>query len=95
MLVRPRLPASLLRGIAAAAARGYAVQAPGNPTFEVFNRKTKYIQKERAAKNVELSRKVDYLKDEVALRLTDRLLVRTLHSLLFSSLESQFLIYKA
>ncbi|KAH8692725.1 S-adenosyl-L-methionine-dependent methyltransferase [Talaromyces proteolyticus] len=54
--------------------RNYAVQAPGKPSLEVFNRVAKHIQKERAARNVEQSRKVDYLKDEVAMRLCDRLL---------------------
>lgn len=44
--------------------------------LEVFNRKTKHLQKDRAAQNVEESRKVDYLKDEVATRLCERLLVR-------------------
>lgn len=43
--------------------------------LEVFNRKTKHLQKDRAAQNVEESRKVDYLKDEVATRLCERLLV--------------------
>lgn len=57
--------------------RRYAVQTPGNPTLEVFDRKTKYLQKERAAHNVEESRNVDYLRDEVASRLSERLLVRT------------------
>jgi NADH dehydrogenase [ubiquinone] 1 alpha subcomplex assembly factor 5 len=51
-----------------------AVQSPGAPTLEIFNQHTKYLQKERAAANVADSRKVDYLKDEVARRLTDRLL---------------------
>ncbi|KAJ5887843.1 hypothetical protein N7495_007884 [Penicillium taxi] len=54
--------------------RTYASQTPGNPTMEVFNRKTKQLQKERAAQNVEQSRRVDYLKDEMAMRLCDRLL---------------------
>ncbi|KAH8600895.1 S-adenosyl-L-methionine-dependent methyltransferase [Bisporella sp. PMI_857] len=54
--------------------RSYAVQAPGNPTLQIFNRRTKYLQKERAAANVERSRQVDYLKDEVAARLSERLL---------------------
>lgn len=35
------------------------------------------MQKERAAGNVEDSRKVDYLRDEVAARLSERLLVCT------------------
>lgn len=56
--------------------RNYAVQTPGRPSLEVFNRTAKRIQKDRAGRNVEQSRKVDYLKDEVALRLCDRLLVR-------------------
>lgn len=56
--------------------RTYASQTPGNPTLEIFNRKTKHLQKDRAARNVEESRKTDYLKDEVALRLCERLLVR-------------------
>lgn len=55
--------------------RKFASQAPGNPVLEVFNRKVKHLQKDRAARNVEESRKVDYLKDEVAMRLCDRLLV--------------------
>src|SRR4051812_25790523 len=49
-------------------ARNYAVQTPGNPTLQIFSRNTKWLQKERAAADVEHSRKVDYLKDEVAMR---------------------------
>ncbi|KAI9717794.1 MAG: hypothetical protein M1812_004523 [Candelaria pacifica] len=66
--LRPFLPRPALRR------RCYAVQAPGAPTLQVFNRNTKYLQKERAASNTEASRKVDYLKDEVAIRLCERLL---------------------
>jgi len=54
--------------------RNYAVQAPGAPTLQVFNRYSKYLQKERAASNSKSSRSVDYLKDEVAARLSERLL---------------------
>lgn len=54
--------------------RSYAVQAPGNPTLQIFNRHTKWLQKERAAADVERSRQVDYLKDEMAMRLSERLL---------------------
>ncbi|PWY84604.1 S-adenosyl-L-methionine-dependent methyltransferase [Aspergillus sclerotioniger CBS 115572] len=54
--------------------RTYASQMPGNPVMEVFNRKTKHIQKDRAARNIEESRKTDYIKDEVATRLCERLL---------------------
>lgn len=57
--------------------RFYAVQAPGAPRFQVFNRRTKWLQKERSAINPEESRQADYLKDEVAERLTERLLVST------------------
>lgn len=58
------------------ARRTYASQTPGNPVLEIFNRKVKHLQKDRAAQNVEESRKVDYLRDEVAMRLCERLLVR-------------------
>lgn len=68
------------------ARRGYAVQAPGAPTLQVFNRHTKWLQKERAAANTETSRRVDYLRDEVANRLVDRLLVRPLRNLMLAAL---------
>ncbi|KAI8640300.1 S-adenosyl-L-methionine-dependent methyltransferase, partial [Parasitella parasitica] len=42
--------------------------------FHVFNRDAKRLQKDRAAMNVEESRTVDYLKDEIAARVADRLL---------------------
>ncbi|KAK1772988.1 S-adenosyl-L-methionine-dependent methyltransferase [Phialemonium atrogriseum] len=54
--------------------RCYAFQAAGAPVFDVFNRRTKWLQRERAAVDVESSRQADYLKDEVALRLCERLL---------------------
>jgi hypothetical protein len=57
--------------------RFYAVQAAGTPAVEVFNNRSKWLQKERAAADVEGSRKVDYLRDEVASRLSERLLVCT------------------
>ena len=43
--------------------------------LQVFNSNTKHLQKERAASDAENSRKVDYLRDEVAVRLCERLLV--------------------
>lgn len=43
--------------------------------FHVFDRNVKLLQKDRAASNVEQSRTVDYLKDEIAARVADRLLV--------------------
>ncbi|KAF5510840.1 Arginine-hydroxylase NDUFAF5 [Colletotrichum siamense] len=77
----PRLPtgavSGLLRGgpaAATAASRRSAFTAAGAPTFQVFNRRTKWLQKERAASNLEASRQADYLKDEVASRLCERLL---------------------
>lgn len=54
--------------------RSYAVQSPGTPAIEVFDSHAKWQHKERAASNPEQSRKVDYLRDEVAARLCDRLL---------------------
>lgn len=44
--------------------------------FNVFNREAKKLQKDRAAMNAEESRTVDYLKDEIAARVADRLLVK-------------------
>ena len=55
--------------------RRYAVQAPGGLTLQVFDSNAKLLQKERAARNVEASRQVDYLRDEVAARLSERLFV--------------------
>ena len=55
-------------------ARSYAIQAGGSPIVEVFDARTKWLHKERAAANTQHSRQVDYLRDEVATRLCDRLL---------------------
>ncbi|KAG6129177.1 hypothetical protein E4U38_005275 [Claviceps purpurea] len=54
--------------------RSYAVHSSAAPRFQVFNRRTKWLQKERAASKPEQSREADYLKNEVALRLSERLL---------------------
>ncbi|KAL9580039.1 MAG: hypothetical protein Q9212_004731 [Teloschistes hypoglaucus] len=54
--------------------RPYAIQAPGTPALQVFDTATKHLHRERAASDVETSRKVDYLRDEVASRLCERLL---------------------
>jgi NADH dehydrogenase [ubiquinone] 1 alpha subcomplex assembly factor 5 len=43
--------------------------------MEIFSNQHKWQQKERAAANTELSRSVDYLRDEVASRLCERILV--------------------
>ena len=72
--LRPYLPTSALRK-RGNISRRYAVQAPGAPTLEIFNQHVKYLQKERAASNAEQSRKVEYIRDEVAQRLCERLLV--------------------
>ncbi|CAO3641636.1 unnamed protein product [Mucor hiemalis] len=53
-------------------ARRHYAAAP--QAFQVFDRKVKCLQKDRAASNVEESRTVDYLKDEIAARVADRLL---------------------
>ncbi|KYK56776.1 uncharacterized protein DCS_03782 [Drechmeria coniospora] len=65
-------PSLCLHG--SSARRQYAVLSEGAPRFQVFNRRTKWLHKERAASNAEESRQADYLKDEVALRLSERLL---------------------
>ena len=54
--------------------RPYAIQAGGAPIAEVFSARTKWMQKERAAANIPQSRQVDYVRDEVAFRLCERLL---------------------
>ncbi|KAI1427487.1 S-adenosyl-L-methionine-dependent methyltransferase [Xylaria sp. FL1777] len=54
--------------------RSYAFQAATPPIHQVFNRRTKWLQKERASHDVENSRIADYLKDEVAIRVCERLL---------------------
>lgn len=61
--------------------RGYATQTPSPLTLQVFNAATKHQQRERAASDAETSRRVDYLRDEVAGRLCERLLVDSSNSL--------------
>lgn len=74
--LRPFLPRPALRR--RLQSRPYAIQTPGAPTLQVFNSHAKYLQRERAASDPEASRKVDYLRDEVASRLCERLLVNLL-----------------
>lgn len=74
--IRAFIPPLTRRGLPLRAIRCYAVQAPGAPTMEIFSNQHKWMQKERAAANVEASRSVDYLRDEVASRLCERVLVR-------------------
>ncbi|KAL5612931.1 hypothetical protein BROUX41_003992 [Berkeleyomyces rouxiae] len=56
------------------AVRGLASHTSASPQLQIFNRHAKWLQKERAARNVSESRQADYLKDEVAIRLCERLL---------------------
>ncbi|KAK4224984.1 S-adenosyl-L-methionine-dependent methyltransferase [Podospora fimiseda] len=65
----PRLNLLFPRGIQ----KRTAFTSPTPTSFQVFNRKTKFLQRERAAL-LPSSTQTDYLKDEVSLRLTDRLL---------------------
>ncbi|KAL1892551.1 hypothetical protein Cpir12675_004479 [Ceratocystis pirilliformis] len=67
-------PTSSAVAIALPCVRGFASHASPSPQFQIFNRRTKWHQKERAARNVQDSRQADYLKDEVAIRLCERLL---------------------
>lgn len=46
--------------------------------LQVFNDNAKYLQRERAVIDAEASRRVDYLRDEVATRLSERLLVNSI-----------------
>lgn len=73
--LRPFLPRPAIRRRLLHLSRHYAV---GAPMLQVFNDNTKQLQRERAAADVEGSRKVDYLRDEVASRLCERLLVSSL-----------------
>lgn len=67
----------LFKGAAIAMARRtFATAAGGSTAFKVFNRDAKRRQKDRAALDVEASRTVDYLRDEIAARVADRFAVR-------------------
>ena len=76
--LKPVLPRSAIRRRQLLLSRHYAMQGPVAPMFQVFNDNTKQLQRERAAADVEASRRVDYLRDEVASRLCERLLVLSL-----------------
>ena len=56
-----------------------ASSSAGGPSLQVFNDRVKQLQRERSAANADASRKVDYLRDEVASRLCERLLVCQIH----------------
>ena len=53
----------------------HASSTSAAPSLEVFNNRVKQLQRERSVIEVEASRKVEYLRDEVAARLCERLLV--------------------
>ena len=74
-VIRPAtfLPRSLSH--VTATRRGYAISAGGAPIASVFSNHTKWQQKQRSVlRSPDQSRQVDYLRDEVAARLCDRLL---------------------
>jgi len=71
--------------------RAYAVPsfAPSSASpFAVFDRDLKRNQRNRAARNVQRSRLTDYVKDDVAQSMVDRLLVSDSHPLSPLSLTS-------
>lgn len=71
----PSPPASSLRAYAsiAAASPRPSASSPAAP-FVVFDRQVKRLQRNRAASDKEKSRLTDYVKDEVAANMVDRLL---------------------
>ena len=84
--LRPLLsPPAIRRRLPQVPSRCYALPASGPPALQVFNDKVKHLQRERAAADLESSRKVDYIRDEVAARLCERLLVSSLAHLNDSS----------
>lgn len=76
--MRPPLPRPQLflrpGVVTSSSRRTYAISAGGAPIAQVFDSHTKWLHKERAAAKPTQSRQVDYLRDEVAARLCDRLL---------------------
>ena len=75
-LLRQILPGCAVKRLPFGTVYGrHALHTGAAPSLHVFNDNSKYLQKERAAADAEGSRKVDYLRDEAASRLTERLLV--------------------
>lgn len=87
--LQPFLPRpAIRRRLPQHARRRYALQTPAAPTrLHVFNDNRKYLQRERAATDAEGSRRADYLRDEVAARLAERLLVSSSSHLTLTSNE--------
>ncbi|GAA5829527.1 hypothetical protein JCM5353_001282 [Sporobolomyces roseus] len=74
---RSSLPTSLSKALNTTSKRSYAVPsfAPSSASpFQVFDRKLKTSQRDRAAANKQKSRLTDYVKDDVAQSMVDRLL---------------------
>ncbi|KAK9472411.1 S-adenosyl-L-methionine-dependent methyltransferase [Dipodascopsis tothii] len=71
---RPAVRAQPTRALSQTVAAAAAYEPNAN-FMQVFNRGVKRIQRDRAAVDVETSREVDYLRDEIADRLVDRLLL--------------------
>ena len=65
----------MLRAAVAPVVAGRRMLAAGAPGITIFNREQKRMQRQRAAREPE-STHVDYLRDEIAQRCADRLLVR-------------------
>ena len=63
-------------------AQRWASASSAGSSLEVFDDNIKQLQRERSAANFEASRNVDYLRDEIALRLCERLLVRSAPNLM-------------
>lgn len=66
---------SILRQGVCSSARLYSSKAaePPQSAFQVFDKRAKFLQRERAASNQKESRNVDYLRNEVASRILERL----------------------
>ncbi|GAA6062872.1 hypothetical protein JCM10212_000794 [Sporobolomyces blumeae] len=76
-LARSHLPTSLRQALLPTSRRAYAVPsfAPSSASaFAVFDRALKQAQRDRAAQDKDRSRMTDYVKDDVAQSMVDRLL---------------------
>ena len=81
-------------------ARSFAAHSSSSPPpnpftvgpYQVFDRRVKQLQKDRAASrdDGERSRTVDYVRDEIADRMIERILVRNYHMQIFIVLTFLF-----
>lgn len=74
MLPRIRAASNGSKSAAALGRRHLAAPASSQSTFAVFDRDLKLRQREAAARNASRSRLTDYVKDDVAANMVDRLL---------------------